>query len=129
MYNENNTYNIFKDTILALQNIKVKLLRNGIFFTKESINELKGFFSIQKYRIEFKKLDNNNILILTPLGNFNVVLLYDDVNQSIFNYLISKLNYLKTILSTQELNYLYSKNNVKMLYSFENFINSLIIRL
>lgn len=129
MYNENNTYNIFKNTILALQNIKIKLLKNGIFLTMESINELKNFFPIKKYRIEYRKLDNNNILIVTPLKSFDIVLLYDDVNKSIFNYLLSKINYLKSILSLQELNYLYSINNIKMLYSFENFVNSLIVRL
>lgn len=129
MYNEGNTYNEFKNIILNLQNIKIKLLKNGIFFTKESINELISFFPIQKYKIELQNLDNNIILIIVPLESFNIVQLYEDINNLIFQYIYSKINYLRTILTINELQYLSCINNIKMLYSFENFSSSLIIRI
>lgn len=129
MYNEGNTYNIFKDTILNLQNIKIKLLRNGIFFTRESAMELIGFFPIQKYNTKLQSLNNNIILIITPLIMKDIGYIYEDINNFIYSYIYSKIEYLKKILTEQELKYLSYINNIKMLYSFENFVNSLIIRM
>lgn len=132
MYNECNTYDIFKNTLLILQNIKIKLLRNGIFFTKESIDDLISFFTLKNYKIKLENLNNNIILIITPLLDFDykqIKQVYESINNSIFKYLLSKINYLKNILTEQEISYISSVNNIKMLYSFENFANSLIIRI
>lgn len=132
MYNECNTYDIFKNTLLILQNIKIKLLRNGIFFTKESIDDLISFFTLENYKIKLENLNNNIILIITPLLDFDckqIKQVYESINNSIFKYLLSKINYLKNILTEQEISYISSVNNIKMLYSFENFANSLIIRI
>ena len=129
MYNECNTYDSFKNIINNLKNIKIKLLRQGILFNQESINELNNCFPQDKYKCVNMNINNDIIINIKPLESYQFKDIVSEINNIFLQYIISKLNNIKKFITPTEMQYLNNINNIKMLYSIEIFPNSFIIRI